>query len=186
MGGNVGLKARPEGSNTSTAQARSADQRREHVARMILEGLTVRETAVALSQLDPPIVDPKTLKPFTATTIQRDINKLRAGWREHALQDTIEYKAHQLAELSHAKRKAWEADDLSSIVRLLRLEADITGTIVQAGDPGPNWREICARLGIDPDRMLEFAKQQAVEAEMTRRQIGTPSSAQVVENVNPA
>jgi hypothetical protein len=138
-----------------------ADLRREQVSRMILTGATVREIIEGLHSLDSPILSPDSADGrWTPITIRHDLQVLRAEWRKNALEDVVEHKARQLAEIAHAKRWAWAREDLPSIIRLIRLDAEITGTLLIAGEQAPEWRDIARRMGLDPEALLRFVQEQ--------------------------
>jgi hypothetical protein len=65
-------------------------------------------------------------------TVNRDIQVLNAHWREQASLDTQTLRAQQLAEIHQVKQYAWmiAPDNLHTLLKALRLEAQITGTIL--------------------------------------------------------
>jgi hypothetical protein len=69
--------------------------------------LSVRQIAAKLAKpgkdrdgdLIPPLVSPKTGKPWTLRTVQRDIDFIRATWREKYCADIMEQKIQTGAEI---------------------------------------------------------------------------------------
>lgn len=103
------------------------DERRWHVASLILRGRTQREVEQELPELTPPIVNPKNGKPYALGTINADVKAIREQWRAEAVRDIAEHKARILAELGEVKRAAWTEKDFSNILRALEKEVRIMG-----------------------------------------------------------
>lgn len=100
--------------------------RHEMVAQLRLRGLTLREIQRVLSERG--IVNNKTGKPISLTTIKFDVDMLRERWRSEALKDTSEHMARQLAEIEQVRRKAWADGDMPIVLRALELEMKLLGT----------------------------------------------------------
>lgn len=105
--------------------------RQERVARLRARGLTLRDIHTRLSNPESAlyIANPDTGQPFDMATIQRDLARIRKRAAEQAQQTFEEYLAQQLAEIAEAKRAAWATKQLGVVVRLLELEAKLTGTL---------------------------------------------------------
>ena len=102
------------------------DKRRTLVARARLKGATQREIVEALAK--QRYVNPDTGKPWSLGTINYDLRAIRKQWREDAKQDISEYTADQLAELREVRRKAWQDNDLSVVLKSLAQESKLLGT----------------------------------------------------------
>ena len=105
--------------------------RRQQIARLRLQGATLREIQAQLS------VDGA---PCALGTIHADLQVMEDDWRTAAAADIVEYKARQLAELAEIKRAAWADGKLMTVLAALRVEVEITGTkahmdITSAGAP---------------------------------------------------
>lgn len=97
-------------SNNAKRQA-LIENRRARVASFKCQGLSIRETIVALTKAK--CVNPDSGKAWSLGIIQEDIEALSVLWRGSALRDTIEVKAGELAKLDRLEREAWVAWDRS-------------------------------------------------------------------------
>ena len=134
----------------NTSKADSIRLRREQVARLRLRGLSQREVAIALSKLDPPIVNVHGL-PYDVASINRDLKILEAEWRANAARDIGVHIANQLAEIAEARRKCWQKDDLPTLARFIKLEADIRGTNAPQ-EVRLSWQRELEQYGVPADR----------------------------------
>lgn len=100
--------------------------RRERIARLRLRGLTQRDIVEALARSG--MVDPKTQKPYSVATVNRDLKVIEADWRDSAVRSIDERKAAQLAELAEVKRAAWAKEDMATVLKAIAQETEIAGT----------------------------------------------------------
>ncbi len=107
--------------NTSKSIAIAA--RRREVARLRLQGLTLREIQAKVG--------------CSLGTVHADLEALETDWRAQAEADILDWKALQLAELREVKRVAWENGRLAIVLQALKLEAELTGTKAKAEDGEP-------------------------------------------------
>jgi len=116
-------------------------KRRERVARFRLQGMTVREIAIALASDNPAIVDPETKKPYSHVTIAADLEYLKEEWTANAARSTDEFIAEDLAELQELKKWAWKTNKGELVLRCQERRAKLLGLdkptkIEGAGDNG--------------------------------------------------
>lgn len=111
--------------NTSAKDIRIA--RRERVARLRLRGFTQRDIQRALSDPQRGMRDPKTGKPYSLMTINRDCKWIDKSWRENILALADEHNARILAEINEVKRTAWKDGDMQVVLRALKQEVDLFG-----------------------------------------------------------
>jgi len=102
--------------------------RRQHVARLRLRGLSIRDIAQALALPPLSLGDPKTGKPYSTGTICNDLKAINADWQAAATADIAEWKARQLAEIAEVKRAAWLKNDFGTVLAALKQESEIAGT----------------------------------------------------------
>ncbi len=100
--------------------------RRELVGRLRVQGLTVREIAIAV--FDEGFAN-KDGYALSHQTIHKDIIALRRQWSKNAAVTMEQHRARQLAELGELKRKAWTDKDGSLALRAIETEMKLTGTI---------------------------------------------------------
>ena len=103
-------------------------RRREAVARLRLRGLSIRAIAAALPSLDPPIVNPKTHKPWSKSEIHEDLQTMSAEWRADAARDIAEHQAEQLATLREVQREAWRDKNHDLVLKAHDRIAKILGS----------------------------------------------------------
>jgi len=102
-------------------------KRRERVARFRLQGLTIREIAIALADEKDPIVDPDTKKPYSHVTIASDLEALKAEWIANAATSTDEQIAKQEAEIEELKKWAWSKNRGDLVLRCMERLAKLKG-----------------------------------------------------------
>lgn len=100
-------------------------KRRERVARFRLQGLTIREIALALS--DEKIVNPDTGKPFDIATVHTDLDALKTEWQVNAARDASEFISEQLAELDELKKSAWKDKRYDVVMKCMERRAKLLG-----------------------------------------------------------
>lgn len=105
------------------------EHRRTQVARLALRGLSLREIAIGLAALKPPIVNPDTGEPYTHTTIDNDLKAIRKKWQKEAATDYDQYRAKHLAEIAEIKRMAWANSDPELALKALEKEMRVVGTL---------------------------------------------------------
>lgn len=100
-------------------------KRREKVARFRLQGLSIREIAIALAE--EKIVNPDTKKPFEVGTIHADLESLKIEWQENAARDASEFISEQLAELDELKKSAWKDKRYDVVMKCMERRAKLLG-----------------------------------------------------------
>jgi len=100
--------------------------RRELVARLRIQGLTVREIAAAV--FDEGFTN-KDGYALSHVTIASDLNTMRREWSKNAAVTTEQHRARQLAELQEVKRQAWDDEDGALTLRAIEAEMKLTGTM---------------------------------------------------------
>ena len=103
-----------------------AEERRRHVARLLVRGLTVLEVTKAMAT-DLGQVNPETSQPWSFETIRLDYRFLKRQWRKEAAADTSDHLGRMLAELAEVKRRCWTDGDMKGVLNALRQEASIKG-----------------------------------------------------------
>jgi len=108
------------------------DERRRHVASMVLRGMSQREVETHLPRLKSdvsggPMINPDTGQPWSLGTVNSDIRAVRGDWRKRAAEDMAVHVARILAELTEVKRAAWAEKDFNAILRAIEKEAKIIG-----------------------------------------------------------
>lgn len=103
-------------------------RRREMVARLALRGLSVRNITRALEHVDPPIVNPRTGKPFGKSVVSDDLQFLKGEWQEEASREIGTMMAEQYAMLREVQKEAWNRNDLDLVMKAHDRIAAITGT----------------------------------------------------------
>lgn len=132
----------------NTSQDAIIDNRRRLVASLRLRGATQREI---VNQLDlNGQRNPKTGKPWSLGIVNSDLQALEAQWKSEAAKDISDHKARQLAELGEVKRAGWGVKDLSSVLRAIKQEAEILGTVTNKVEhTGPGGNELVIRVKYD-------------------------------------
>jgi DNA-binding CsgD family transcriptional regulator len=103
----------------SPHEATTIEQRREHVARLVLDGNTYREIAELLD--------------VSTTTIADDVSALRDAWRERYAEDFAAHASMELAKLDRAEQVLWpQIDDgklaaIETFVKISRRRAQLLG-----------------------------------------------------------
>ena len=100
------------------------EERRSHVAKLRLRGLSSREIVKALTKLG--CLNAKG-NPWNHTTVCDDIIALEQRWREESLQDTRLRAAQIDAELNEIKRNAWKQDDMTTLLKAIQQQRDLLG-----------------------------------------------------------
>lgn len=156
-----------------TARHKIKTLRQEHVATLLLRGLSVRKIAEVLAtptvsengreKKNPlHLINPKTEKPFSVMVVHRDIEELEAKWRENALVLVDQHRARQLAELEEVKRRAWAASDLDMVLKTIQTEMKLLGT------PMPEKQEMRW-----DDKQFEVIAEQMSDDELARIAAGS-------------
>jgi len=112
-------------------------QRADRIAYWRRRGLSIR--AIAEKLTEEGITRPNG-RPWSHSTVKKDLDKLESEWLESAAKTTATHRARQVDEIREARRVAWarvkatkEGDlysheDIGEIRRLLELEAKLLGT----------------------------------------------------------
>lgn len=104
------------------------EARRRRVAALKLRGLTVREIQAELADPAKGMVNPKTGKAYSLSTIGADLVILQKRWREASAKDIAKHKARELAELGEHRKSAWAQRELGEIRLGIALEMKLLGT----------------------------------------------------------
>jgi DNA-binding CsgD family transcriptional regulator len=126
----------------SPHEATSIEQRREHVAHLVLDGNTYREIADEVS--------------VSLATIADDVQHVREQWRERYVSHYHEHAALELAKLDHVERRLWpQIEDgklaaMETWIKLSRRRAQLLGldrperieTVVHHKPPATDGRTI--------------------------------------------
>jgi hypothetical protein len=133
------------------------EARRARVAELRLRRLTTRDIAVRLAE--EQILNPETGESWSHVTVAEDLKALTAQWRREALADTAPIKAELWAELREVRRQAWEAGDLTTVLRALKQEAELLGLDAPLKvELEARIRELAAREGLDVEEAIEEAR----------------------------
>ena len=100
-------------------------KRREKVARFRLQGLSIREIALAL--VDEKIINPDTQKPFEVGTIHSDLEAMKTEWATNAARDASEFIAEELSKLIELEKTAWSQKRLDIVLRCMERRAKLMG-----------------------------------------------------------
>jgi len=100
--------------------------RRELVGRFRLQGLSLRQIAIALREAG--MVNPDTGNAYDAGTIKADVDALKREWRKNANIATEQHIARQLAELQEVKRIGFAKSNLQAVLRAIEDEMKLLGT----------------------------------------------------------
>jgi len=137
--------------------------RREWVARFRLRGMTIREIAHALADLDPPIINVESGEAWSHQAINEDLMAMRSEWRANAERDTAEWFTEQLAENAEARRECWDRRDMPTLARFTDQHIKLTGTAAPAKTedmPTTAWRDLVRKRGGDPDAVKAAVREQ--------------------------
>lgn len=137
-----------------------AAMRREAVARLRAQGLTLREIAAQLPLLDPPIVH-KSGAHFTYVTVLNDLRELRKEWAKAANIQVQDHVAEQLASLNEAERQAWQRGDLDLVLKAVGLKMKLLGTDAPAKVDDwsqKDWREYARSAGLNEEEVVAEAQ----------------------------
>jgi hypothetical protein len=125
-------------------------KRREKVARFRLQGLSIREIAIALA--DEKIVNPDTKKPFEVGTIHGDLEHMKTEWQTNAARDASEFISEQLAELDELKKSAWKDKRYDVVMKCMERRAKLLGLDKPTQvDHTSGGQPIKAYIGLSPD-----------------------------------
>lgn len=107
------------------------EHRRELVSQLRIRGLTIREITAALAQPrgdQPPLLNPKTHKPYTHVTIKEDLDAIRKGWQERRAAAADEHADREFAEISEVKRAGWASGNPKLVLEGIDREMKLLGT----------------------------------------------------------
>lgn len=132
--------------------------RRARVAYWRLRRLSDRDIAAKLAA--EGLANPETGEPWTHVTVHLDRQALRRQWGRDSSVDTGTHAAEVLAELREVRRQAWEAGDLTIVLRALKQECELLGLDAPTRvDFTALIRLDAERAGLDPDEMVQLAEQ---------------------------
>jgi len=94
--------------------------RREAVAAMRARGLSLRQIRENLKKLDPPIE-------VSHGTISRDVQIIRAEWKQKATESIDEWIASELADLDELEKQAWREKRYDLILKIKDRRAKLLG-----------------------------------------------------------
>lgn len=141
------------------------ERRRQAVSRQALRGLSTREIESLFERMllaNPVeaerygVVNPKTGKAWSHSTIARDINVVEQQWREATIQERTEHLARQVAELREARRYAWQKEDVTEVRLNIVAEAELLGTKAPA-----RFQEVpfdLSEFDLDPQDVIDAAE----------------------------
>ncbi len=146
-------------------------ERREHVARLRLKGLSYREIGAALALLPEPITDIDG-HPLNASVICRDMAAIRREWRKQYAQALDDHIARQLAEIALIKRQAFTSNDADLALKCIALEMKLLGTDAPAKFEDwteRDWRSYAREHGLDESEVIAEARRIVNGTEAGRR-----------------
>lgn len=129
--------------------------RREAVAALRLRKLSARKIAIALQQMNPPVLKPNG-KAYGKTTIISDIRALEKEWQANASRDTATHMARLLAETQEVYAAAWVKGDLNIVLKAIERQSKMLGV------DAPVRREISGPGGA-PIEVAAFSEEAAAE-----------------------
>ena len=94
--------------------------RREAIAAMRARGLTLRQIRENLKNLDPPIE-------VSHGTISRDVQIIRAEWKQKATESIDEWIARELADLDELEKQAWREKRYDLVLKIKDRRAKLLG-----------------------------------------------------------
>lgn len=104
-----------------------AQNRRRIVASLMLrKRLTQLQIQEELAK-DPETLNPETGQPWSIGTINSDVKEIRKQWRIEASQHYDDYVAEVHAELKELSNRAWQDEDLKTIVDALKIKMKLFG-----------------------------------------------------------
>jgi hypothetical protein len=121
--------------STSTAS------RKLLVIRMALRGKTLDEITQQLQ--DAGVVNPRSGKPWSRSVIHKDLTDAAAAWKADVQQATEDLQSRILAEIREVRRRAWNKDDLKTVLASIKQERDLLGL------------DAPTRVQIDYDMMIQ-------------------------------
>lgn len=138
----------------NTAGRDVIEVRRSRVAHWRLRGLSAREIAAQLAVEE--LVNPRTGAPWDHVTVFNDLRALTQTWRAEALGDTAPLKSRLWAELRAARRRAWAQEDLITVLRGIKLEAELLGlNEPDRVDVEVRVRGLALARGLDPEAAVD-------------------------------
>ena len=90
-----------------------------------LRGMTSQEIVDFL--VEKEIVNPRTGKPWSISTINGDVKEQENIWRNEMYANISDHRARVLAELRETKKAAWQGGKLSLVLRSIQQEVDLLG-----------------------------------------------------------
>jgi hypothetical protein len=111
----------------SWSQADLVTYRRLQVSRLRVRGFTQMEIALALPTLDPPILNPKTGKPYTPAVIAQDLSFLTDQWKRESLVNIADHKGRIFQEIQEVKRIGWRDENLGVVLEAISQERQLLG-----------------------------------------------------------
>ncbi len=107
------------------AQEHIVTLRRKAVSEARLRGMTLEEIAIWLENEE--LVNPETKKPYSVSTISKDLAYIEGQWNDEVMAGTDNHRARVLAQLGHVKKAAWKAGKLDTVLRAIGREVDLLG-----------------------------------------------------------
>jgi hypothetical protein len=95
------------------------------VARMALRGHTLDEITERLKEAG--MVNPRTNRPWSRSVVHNDLMAAAAAWKADVQQATEDLQSRILAEIREVRRRAWNKDDLKTVLASIKHERDLLG-----------------------------------------------------------
>jgi len=130
--------------------------RREVIAKLYLQGYTVRKIPELLAIHKPPILSRQTGGNLSKSIIAKDLEVLREQWREKSTEFIGEQVAEELATLRLTQHEAWKRGDLDNVLKAHDRIAKLLGT------NAPARRELSGPGG-GPVEITSFTPEQAAD-----------------------
>lgn len=101
------------------------DDRRARVAALKVQGLSLKQIAVKLS--DEGCFNPNTGRPWSVGQIHNDLAYVDAQWQAEALRDVGEWKRYELAKLDQIEKEATKAWNRGIGLKKKTMQEKVTG-----------------------------------------------------------
>lgn len=134
--------------------------RRVRVAELLIRGHTRYEIQEIMAKED--YTNPSTGDPWTLYTINRDAQVIQKQWEKEAL---LRYDIHVsriLGQIRAVRKKAWESEDLNTVLRTLDQEVKLLG-LDKLTKTEIDWKEELRKAGIDPAQTFNDLVQSTYE-----------------------
>lgn len=89
--------------------------------------MSTRAIAKALSEFNPPCVNPNTGNPWTHITIEKDLKTIQQKWLAATQESAEKHRADLVAELNEAEQIAFTQEDIPAVVSCVKQKAALLG-----------------------------------------------------------